>query len=65
MSLKSLLEWYRGVRKKYEFSPVYHPITTLETARQCSVHPLNPATHWELNDADKSYRRPVCEGCTA
>lgn len=49
--------------RTYHFDPRYEVIDPRCTERKCYLHPQNPATHWELNTQDKSYRRPVCEGC--
>lgn len=48
-------------RKNYHFQARYVPVEG--TDRHCYIHPQNPATHFELNTQDKSYRRPVCAGC--
>ena len=46
----------------YHIELEYLPIESA-TLKHCYVHPLNIASHWELNKKDKSYKRPVCEGC--
>jgi hypothetical protein len=48
-------------KRHYHFQPEYELITGTE--RHCFRHPQNLATHFELNTQDKSYRRPVCDGC--
>jgi hypothetical protein len=47
----------------YKFEAKYESMKEHEMHRHCSVHPLNPATHWELNTFDASYKKPVCQGC--
>jgi hypothetical protein len=49
----------------YTFDARYEAMDPRSTERHCYVHPQNLATHWELNTQDKSYRRPVCEGCAS
>jgi len=49
-------------RRVYNFQPRVVKIEG-NTSRKCYVHPQNNATHWELNTQDRSYKRPVCEGC--
>lgn len=52
-----------GKSPEYDFEAKYEPMGEHQTPRHCYVHPDNPATHWELNTHDQSYRRPVCAGC--
>ena len=54
----------RGKRINYHFDPRYVAITPAQTPRKCYIHPQEQATHWELNTQDKSYKRPVCVGCS-
>ena len=49
-------------RKAYNFAPRYVPLTG--TGRHCYHHPANPAVAMEVNGHDKSYRVPVCYGCS-
>jgi hypothetical protein len=51
------------IREPYGAELTYYPVREHETRRVCYVHPQNVATHWELNKADGSYKRPVCQGC--
>ena len=58
---------FRGRRsrmknKEYHLQPRYVMMENTGS-RKCYIHPQNEATHWELNEQDKSYKRPVCAGC--
>ncbi len=61
MSIFTYFKYLKQGRKPYSFQARYVKIES--SNKHCYIHPQNEATHWELNIFDKSYRKPVCNGC--